>query len=76
MPIFANNIIVNNKKLEVKPPAPKNIDPPKRVVNIPVEPITEEETPKYHNVKEGELEKLINTQSTYLTDMLGLEKNK
>lgn len=35
-----------------------------------------EEPSRYHNVKEGDLHKLINKKSEYLNDMLDLKNNK
>jgi hypothetical protein len=35
-----------------------------------------EEPSRYHNIKEGDLHKLINKKSDYLNDMLDLKNNK
>jgi len=79
MGIIAKNLVVGEHVKETAPP------PPPKHVNVfeklrqqaqpVVETVKVEDAPdKYHHIKEGELHKMINTKSDYLSDMLALEK--
>lgn len=48
----------------------------KTVEKIIVKKEIVEEPSRYHNIKEGDLHKLINKRSDYLNDMLDLKNNK
>ena len=41
---------------------------------VVTETVIKEDKPKYHEVHDGELHKLINTKSSYLSDMTGFKK--
>lgn len=80
MAIIAKNLVVGEHVKETAPP------PPPKHVSI-FEKIRQQETPvvenkveeapeKYHHIKDGELHKMINTKSEYLSDMLALKNNK
>lgn len=53
----------------------EKISPPVETKKSEVEEIVEEPS-RYHNIKEGDLHKLINKKSDYLNDMLDLKNNK
>lgn len=85
MAIIAKNIIVGGKSVPPTEPqkgswAHLKNDKPKKIRSekIPIEPetIIEVEMPKYHDVHDGELHKLINTKSSYLSDMIDLKDYK
>ena len=59
------DIINQRSKEEVKP-----------IINPVLVQESVEEPSRYHNVKEGDLHKLINKKSEYLNDMLDLKNNK
>ncbi len=69
MPIIAKNIIIGDGIVKETPKQPV-------VKKIEVKQVIDESPEKYHHIKEGELHKMINKKSDYLTDMLALEKNK
>lgn len=84
MAIFAKNIIIGG---ETSPPTEELIKPIPKVEPVTFKQIKEtpivkeinkpeiiEETPTYHEIHDGDLHKMINRKSTYLTDMLDLEK--
>lgn len=62
MGIQANNIIVGGEKIS-----------PTKLIQQPVEEKVYEEKPTYHEIHDGELHKMINRKSSYLTDMIALE---
>lgn len=65
----------NDLKKMVKPeaaPTPKV----EKVIIKETKPETVEEQSHYHEVHDGELHRLFNTKSDYLTDMLDLKNNK
>ena len=61
MALIANNIFVGGKTI-----SPAKIVEPEKIE-------VKEEQPKYHEIKDGELHKLINTKSSYLSDMTGFK---
>lgn len=69
MAIIAKNIIIGDGIVKETPKQPV-------VKKIEVKQVIDESPEKYHHIKEGELHKMINKKSDYLTDMLALEKNK
>lgn len=60
MAIIAKNIIVGDGKPYVPP----------QIAND----VKEENTNQYHEIHDGDLHKLINKKSSYLVDMIDLEK--
>lgn len=85
MGIIAKNIVVGGKPIPPTEPEKGSwghlrTDQPKKVRSdkLPVDPetIVKEEKPKYHNIHDGDLHKLINTQSSYLSDMIDLKDYK
>ena len=81
MPLIANNIIVGDtiKKIDpiVNSQQPKKLTIFEKLKQQKVEqetPKVEEAPEKYKHIKEGELHKLINTNSSYLSDMIALKK--
>jgi hypothetical protein len=78
MGIIAKNIIIGNVKVvEEIPPPPKPItvfDKIRSEQNIVKQkPVVEPPVEKYHHVKDGELHKMYNKKSTYLSDMAAFE---
>ena len=73
MGVFANNIILRGG--ETPPPVKHEKIVQKSFKDIHEETKTEvvEEKPKYSEVHDGELKKMINNKSSYLTDMIGLK---
>ena len=69
MAIIAKNIIIGDGVVKEEPKQPV-------VKNIEVKRVTEESPEKYHHIKDGDLHRMINKKSDYLSDMLALEKNK
>lgn len=85
MAIIAKNIIVGGSPVPPTEPEKgswehlRNEKPKKvRSEKKPIEPetIIKEEKPKYHDIHDGDLHKLINTQSSYLSDMIDLKDYK
>lgn len=80
MGIIAKNLVVGEHVKETAPPPPpkqvsifEKLRQQQEVVDV-VEKKVEKSPEKYHHVKEGELHKMINKKSEYLSDMLALEK--
>lgn len=80
MPIIAKNIVVGEVVVESAPPPQSkhiNIFEKLRQQSQPVVEKIEQkiEAPpeKYHNVRDGELHKMINKKSEYLNDMIGFK---
>jgi hypothetical protein len=72
MPLIANNIFVGGNLIsptKLAEPAKKEIKKEQPKYNE-----IKEEQPKYNEIKDGELHKLINTKSSYLSDMTGINK--
>jgi len=80
MAIIAKNLVVGGYVKEAAPPPPpKHISVFEKIrqQEFPVvENKIEEASEKYHHIKDGELHKMINTKSEYLSDMLALKNNK
>ena len=87
MGIIAKNIIVGGQPLPPTEPEKgswghlrkeKPVIAKVRSEKMPVEPesIVVEEKPKYHEIHDGDLHKLINTKSSYLSDMIDLKDYK
>jgi len=73
MPIFANNIIVGNNKVEATPNPQPELPP-----LVPLEQVSMVSKVKYDKANEGILivdgkEKKISKQSQYILDMLTLD---
>lgn len=60
MALIANNIIVGEGKPHVPPQVENDVK--------------EENTNQYHEIHDGDLHKLINRKSSYLVDMIDLNK--
>lgn len=78
MAIFVKGKLFDGKVEQSAPPVetkkPEVIIKP--IVRQFVEKEIMEEPSRYHNIKEGDLHKLINKKSDYLNDMLDLKNNK
>jgi len=80
MALIANNIIAGEtvkKGASIAPQQPKRLTIFEKLrqqkVEVETPKIIEEPVEKYKHVKEGELHKLINTKSSYLSDMIALK---
>lgn len=67
MAIIAKNIIVGG--VIISPPIKEEVKPV-----LKRESISFEEKSKYHEIHDGDLHKLINRKSSYLVDMIHLDK--
>lgn len=76
MAIIAKNIIVGGENKT--PPIKEEVKPVLKRESIPFKDIRKEveiaeEKPKYHEIHDGDLHKLINRKSSYLVDMIDLD---